>query len=47
MLRYDPKARELMALGGSADELTVIPGYWFALTAFHPDARRIELYDIE
>ncbi len=47
VLRYDPKARELMALGGSADEWTVIPGYWFALTAFHPDARRVELEDLE
>ena len=47
VLRYDPEARELRALGGSADEWTVIPGYWFALTAFHPDARRIELEDLE
>lgn len=41
VLHYDPESRELSALGGPTSEWIVIPGYWFALTAFHPDAHRI------
>ena len=47
VLHYDPEARELSALGGSTGQWTVISGYWFALTAFHPDAHRIEAEGLE
>ena len=47
VLHYDPEARELRALDGSAGSWMVIPGYWFALTAFHPHADRVELEDLE
>lgn len=38
---YDATARELRAHEKGGEVLTVIPGYWFALTAFHPDAREL------
>lgn len=45
-LRYDPHSRELTAHGGGG-EATVIAGYWFALSAFHPDARVVVAGDLE
>ncbi len=44
-LSYDRDARELTVSGDAA--WRVIPAYWFALTAFHPDARRIETEDLK
>lgn len=38
---YDATARELRVRGEDGEVLTVIPGYWFALTAFHQDAREL------
>ncbi|MEE9217733.1 MAG: DUF3179 domain-containing protein [Acidobacteriota bacterium] len=46
-LEYDPGARRLLARSQSAKPPTVIPGYWFALSAFHPDARRLEAEDLQ
>ena len=45
-LEYDPKARELTAREDGVGDLTVISGYWFALTAFHPDARQLTSGDL-
>jgi len=45
-LSYDPLARELSAPAGPGEHRIVIPGYWFALTAFYPDAHRTELGDL-
>ena len=39
-LSYDPEGRELR-VHDERGELTVIPGYWFALTAFHPQSRQL------
>lgn len=47
VLVFDPENRELLVRGGPAGEEVVIPGYWFALSAFHPDARRIDESDLE
>ncbi len=42
ILIYDPENRDLRVGGSGADGTTVISGYWFALSAFHPDALKIE-----
>jgi hypothetical protein len=47
VLRYDPSARELIASEGPGGRPIVIPGYWFALTAFHPQSRRVHVSDLE
>ncbi|MFQ5720615.1 MAG: DUF3179 domain-containing protein, partial [Acidobacteriota bacterium] len=45
-LRFDPAARELSGTDEAAGALLVVPGYWFALTAFHPDARDLAPDDL-
>ena len=47
LLEYNPEARQLLVWDSLAGQATVIPGYWFALTAFHPKARRVELDDLQ
>jgi len=47
VLRYDPAARELTAPADPGSRRIVIPGYWFALTAFHPQAHRIHVSNLE
>jgi len=46
VLRYDPAARELTAAGPGGRPI-VIPGYWFALTAFYPQSHRIRVGNLE
>ncbi|MFQ5767800.1 MAG: DUF3179 domain-containing protein [Acidobacteriota bacterium] len=46
-LVYDSRARELQARDREESDLTVIQGYWFALTAFHPSAREISSQDLQ
>jgi hypothetical protein len=45
-LRYDRAARELTATANDEDVL-VVPGYWFALTAFYPGAILVGKDDLE
>ena len=45
-LAYDPRLRELRA-AGATEEWTVVPGYWFALTAFYPRARILDATDLQ
>jgi len=36
-----------LALAGPAAGRIVIPGYWFALTAFHPRSKLIQADDLQ
>ena len=47
VLRYDPSARERSTPAGPEGRRIVIPGYWFALTAFHPESHHIRVSDLE
>jgi len=47
VLRYDPSARELTAPAGPGERPIVIPGYWFALTAFYSQSHRIHAGNLE
>jgi len=46
LLRYDRVAKELTATANDED-VVVVPGYWFALTAFYPDAILLGENDFE
>jgi hypothetical protein len=46
LLRYDRVAKELTATANDED-VVVVPGYWFALTAFYPDAILVGEDDLE
>ncbi|MFQ5670053.1 MAG: DUF3179 domain-containing protein [Acidobacteriota bacterium] len=45
-LAYDPAARELRGRREGSGGLIIIPGYWFALTAFHPEAVELTSGDL-
>jgi len=47
VLRYDAGARELTVAAETAPGAVVVSGYWFALTAFYPDAMLLKKGDLK